>query len=52
MSSVLCLVIVAVFAERVATDRPPDNDRYVARAPDNPKKVCSQYFWAPCWTCS
>ncbi|KAH9891286.1 UBC-like protein [Cubamyces lactineus] len=50
----VCVTIQSMLAscKRVAPDRPPDNDRYVARAPDNPKKVCSQYFWAPCWACS
>ncbi|KAI0353156.1 UBC-like protein [Trametes cingulata] len=35
----VCVTIQSMLASCKKKERPPDNDRYVARAPDNPKKT-------------
>ncbi|EIW86329.1 UBC-like protein [Coniophora puteana RWD-64-598 SS2] len=39
----VCITLQSMLASCKSKERPPDNDRYVAHAPDNPKKTRFHY---------
>jgi ubiquitin-conjugating enzyme E2 W len=39
----VCVTLQSMLASCKKKERPPDNDRYVSHAPDNPKKTRFHY---------